>query len=206
MGKKDPTTNGFSIVTCCGTGATGAGEKDKGRSVWAMGGGNTADQFAYVRALTAAQAKLVAKKGFVLTAVVRVLQGSGPAYSAASPVTIGDSFLDDGKVRWEIDVGTNANGDPVVVLPNTVGGSGPGGAVLSAGASYVLTNAGSSYNTYQLVVKSGAASLYVNGTQVLTGYTGETAFVSGSGLAFSINSGGQANYSQVGLTSTTMLP
>jgi hypothetical protein len=206
MGKGDPTKAGFDIVTCCGSGATGKGEKDKGLPVWAMGGGDTADQFAYARALTAAQANTIMKKGFVLTVIARVIQGSAPPYSDTTPTTIADSNLDNGQARWEIDLGVNADGDPVVVLPNTNDNSGEGGSILSYGASYVLTGAGSSYNAYQLVVKAGTASLYVNGAQVLTGYTGNTSFVSDAGLVFSVNSSGQANYNLVDLTSTTKLP
>ncbi len=206
MGEKDPTKSGFDVVTCCGSGAAGVGKKDNGVPVWAMGGGDTADQFAYARALTTAQANTIAKKGFVLTVVERVIQGSAPAYTQSTPTTIGDSNLDNGQVRWEIDVGINADGDPVVVLPNTNDNAGPGGAVESYGASYVLTGAGSSYNKYQLVVKSGTASLYVNGNRVLTGYTGNTSFVGDLGLVFSVNSGGEANYNLVDLTSTTKLP
>ena len=205
-GKQDPTTNGFTVVTCCGSGAGGAGEKDKGTPVWAMGGGDTADQFGYSRAPTAAQTKTIAKKGFVLTVVERVIQASAPAYDPASPIIISAADLDDGKVRWEMDVGVNAAGDPVVVLPNSDDNSGPGNSIDSYGASYVLTGAGSSYNKYQLVVKAGTASLYVNGQQVLSGYTGNTSFVGDLGLVFTVNSGGAVNYNLVDLTSTTMLP
>ena len=205
-GKRNPATNAFSVVTCCGTGANGVGKKDLGLPVWAMGGGDTGDQFGYLRALTPAQAKTVSKKGFVLTVVERVIQGSGPAYGATTPITIGDSDYDDGTVRWEIDVGVNSAGDPVVVLPNTLDNMGPGNTIQSHGAQYTLTGAGSSYNRYQLAVQSGSATLYVNGKQVLTGYTGNTSFVSGNGVVFTVNSGGKANYNLVGLTSTTILP
>ena len=206
MGEKDPTKNGFSVLTCCGSGATGAGENDDGTPVWAMGGGDIPDQFAYVRALTTDQANIIEKKGFVVTVVARIIQGFAPAYSQATPVTIGNSFLDNGQVRWEMDIGLNASGDPVVVLPTSHDNSGPGGSIQSYGASYVLTGAGGSYNDYQLVVKSGKGSLYINGKKVLTGYTGDTSFVSDAGLAFTVNSGGQTNYNLVNLTSTTKLP
>jgi hypothetical protein len=206
-GKSNPLKHRFAIVTCCGSGATGKGKMDHGVPVWAMGAGDTGDQFGYARPLTAGQTKTITKKGFVLTVIARVIQGSAPVYSQSTPVTIGDSLVDaTSSVRWEMDIGIDADGDPVVVLPNTIDNAGPGGSVESYGASYVLTGAGSSYNKYQLVVQSGTASLYVNGTQVLTGYTGETDYVSNAGVVFTVNSGGRTNYNLVELTSTTTRP
>ncbi len=202
----NPTTNGFTLVTCCGAGATGVGKIDNGTPVWALGGGDTADQFGYARALTGAEAGAIAAKPFVVTVSVRVLAGSAPAFSQATPVTIADSFLDNGKVRWEMDIGVNANGDPVVVLPTSHDNNGSGGAILSHGASYVLTGAGNSFNRYQLLVAAGKASLYINGNRVMTGYTGDTSFVGNTGLAFSTNSGGQSDYNLVELSSTLVLP
>ena len=202
----NPTKNGFTAVMCCGSGAIGAGKNVNGTNVWAMGGGDSADQFAYARALTTAQAGAVAKNPFVVTAAVQVLPGSVPAYTQTSPVVIAQSLLDNGQVRWEMDIGVDASGDPVVVLPNSHNNSGPGGTILSNGASYVVKGAAASFNRYQLVVSSGKASLYVNGNRVLTNYTGDTSFVSNAGLVFAVASGGQANYNLVELSSTANLP
>ena len=97
-----------------------------------------------------------------------------------------------------MDISVDADGDPVVMLPDAINSSGLGNSILSFGASYALAGAGGRYHSYQLVVKAGSGSLYVNGAQVLTGYTGNSSFVSDAGMVFTVNSGRQANYNLSG--------
>jgi hypothetical protein len=126
----DPTTEGFGTVefSCCGSAAPLS--NDLGLPAWSIGPGSSSWQFGYDSgALTPAEKAAMATNGFVLTVVARVLQGSAPAYSSGSPITIGAAVVDTGSVRWEIDLGLDASGDTVVVLPNAIDDAGPGGAI-----------------------------------------------------------------------------
>jgi hypothetical protein len=197
----DPVAEGFSALSCCGSGSTGSPlSNDQGLPAWSIGGGTLGSQYGYLSGgLTSTQQAAIATNGFVLTIVDRVIQGTAPAYTTIAPVTIAGADLDTGVVRWEIDLGLDASGNTVVVLPTTVNAGGPGGAIEEPGASDTLTVAGNGYNTYQLIEAPGAstASLFVNGVEEFSGYTGETAFVLDRGLEFSAFSGGQGNFNLV---------
>jgi hypothetical protein len=67
---------------------------------------------------------------------------------------------------------------------------------------------GNGYNTYQLDVNAGetAASLWVDGTEVATGYTGNTSFVVDRGLEFAAFSGGQGNFNMESLSIPVGVP
>ena len=141
--------------------------------------------------------------GFTLTLVARAIQNTAPTWSAASQIAVaGANVIFDG-LRWEIDLGIDASGDTVVILPNSHDNNGPGGSILESGASHVLAGSDSNYNTFQLVYDptSKLANLFVNGTEELTGYTGDTSFVGAWGLAFYAVSGGQGNFNLAEVTS-----
>jgi len=171
-------------------------------------GGDSGDQFGYYSGpLTSQQQADVANNGFVLTLVGRVIQGTAPAYTTVAPVTIAGADFDTGVVRWEFDLGLDANGNTVVSLPTTVS-VGPGGVIEETGASYTLTVAGNGYNTYQLIEAPDAstASLFVDGVEEFSGFTGETAFIHDQGLVFSAYSGGQGNFNLVSLSTDSTVP
>jgi len=200
----DPATEGFHTNTYQNDSTEGPIANDLGHAVWSIKNLDTASQFSYQSgALTAAQSADAAKNGVTLTLVARVLPGvSSARYTASQPITLAGAFYDNGSVRWEIDLGLNAQNDVVVILPTSINDSGPGGSILAFGASYTLKGLGDGYNTYQLTVdpKTSLASLYVNGVEVLEKYTGETAFVKNAGLTFDAFSGGQGSFSLVQLS------
>jgi len=113
-----------------------------------------------------------------------------------------------GSLRWDIGIGLDSGGDTVAVLPNTVDGFGPGTSVREFGSSYTLTGSGSTYNSYELVFdpNTDTAALWVNGTQVLTDYTGDTSYVGNDGLVVGGVSGGQVNFSFAELTVASSPP
>jgi hypothetical protein len=177
---------------------------DLGRPAWSIGSGSSGWQYGYLSgALSSAEKLEMQTDGFTLTVVMRVLPGVAPAYSAGLPVTIAGANVDTGSVRWEIGVGLDAAGDAVVVLPNTLDNAGPGYSIREFGASYVLPGSG---NQLRVAPGEAAASLWVNGNDVLNGYTGNTSFVGDRGLVFGAFSGGQGNFNQVGLSVPTGVP
>ena len=189
-----PASEGFTNSSCCGSGATGFPIKnDLGRHAWSMGGGNSGEQFYYYQVPTTAQSHALSR-GFKMTLVARVIQGIATPYSADSPIGIAGTTYDTGSLRWDIDLGIDANGDTVVILANSTNASGPGGEVEEIGPSYTLVGSGSTYHTYELDESGGTASLYVDGVEVITGYTGNATNVSNKGLYFGVNSGGTVNY------------
>jgi PEP-CTERM motif-containing protein len=210
----DPMTEGFTTVGCCGHGNLSNGStpdqtagpiaNDLGLPAWSIGGGSPGSQLGYESGtLTPLQQAQISTNGFVLTEVARVIQGPIPVFYSNGSAILGGALYDNGTVRWHIDLSLDSNGDTVVVLPNSVNNAGPAGVVQAPGLSHTLTGLGNGYETYQLVEAPGAttASLFVNGVEVLSGYTGDTTFVSAepNSLVFSGLSGGTANFDLVSL-------
>ena len=100
----------------------------------------------------------------------------------------------NGVKSYQMHFGTTALNEPIVVLADGVG---PG-----TGATYTLTG-GSGYNTYDLTYSqsAGSAALSVNGSPVLSGYTGitTTQFLLAWGSGASTDTG-QGNYASVSLS------
>jgi hypothetical protein len=149
-GSADPITEGFSVWANIGTSTVQPVRNDGGYEAWAITGLTPFQQYAYYSGpLNATQQSEIAKQGFVLTVVERVLQGIAPVYSPANPAIIGVVAVSTGSQRFDIDFGVDGNGDTVVVLPDNAYYS--GNSVVTPGASFTLTGSGSSYHAYQLV-------------------------------------------------------
>ena len=94
-----------------------------------------------------------------------------------------------------LEFGIDSNGDPTVQTS-------------SLGPVFVLTNAGSTYNNYQLIYNAteDAASLWVNGTKELNNITGNLEYGGSWGLFWGEfqgpSSGSQANWNLVSLEAT----
>jgi hypothetical protein len=209
----DPTTEGFTEVGCCGHGDLSNGStpdqtvgpilNDLGLPAWSIGGGSPGSQLGYQSTLTQQQQALISTNGFVLTEVARVIQGPMPVFYTNGSAIISTAFYDTGTLRWEISLSLDSNGDTVVVLPDSVNNAGPAGVVQAPGLSDTLTGLGNGYETYQLVQAPGAttANLFVDGVEILSGYTGNPTFTAGfTGLEFAGLSGGQANSNFVSLS------
>ena len=201
QGATDPTTEGFAVVTILAPSTVGPLASDLGLPAWRITGSAQSSQYDYeAPGLTSSQQTDIASQGFTETLVARVLQnGLAPAYSSADPATIGGSWVGYAGVRWSIILGLNSNGDTVVVLSTTADNGGPGESIRSFGPSYTLTGSGSTYHTYQLEYNpvTHLADLSVDGTVVLTNYSGDTSFYGNSALTFGAASGGQANFNSV---------
>jgi hypothetical protein len=215
----DPTTEGFTTVGCCGHGNLSNGStpdqtagpiaNDLGLPAWSIGGGSPGSQLGYQSPLTQQQQALISTNGFVLTEVARVIQGPMPVYYSNGSAIISSAYYDTGTLRWEISLSLDSNGDTVVVLPNSINNAGPAGVVQAPGLSDTLTGVGNGYETYQLEQAPGAttASLFVNGVEVLSGYTGNPSFTEGFiGSSFAGLSGGQANFNFVSLSAGIPVP
>jgi hypothetical protein len=205
QGSTNPLTEGFGTVSFGASSTTGPLSNDLGLAAWQISGSGQSAQFGYESgALSAAQKADIASQGFTLTFTARVVQGLAPAYDSTNHITIGGSFLDTGSKRFEVELGLNANGDTVAVLPTSIDNGGPGESIRAPGQSFTLTGSGSSYHTYSLVYNptTQTADLFVDGVDRLQGYAGHTSFVGNVGLVWSAFSGGQGNFNFVEVSST----
>ncbi|MEI2774357.1 MAG: CARDB domain-containing protein [Candidatus Competibacter sp.] len=179
---------------------------DLGYPAWSVSGLALPSQFIYQSgALNAAQKADINSQGFTLTLRGRVLQGSAPAFDVYNTV-IGWVSLDTGTRRYDLALGVNSSGNTVAVLVTNLDGLGPGPSVRGFGSTYALNDA--SYHTYDLVFNPQAqsASLFIDGVERLSGYTGSPNLLADRGLYFGATSGGGMNFNLVRLTSPAVVP
>jgi hypothetical protein len=199
----DPTTEGFTAVSFNTPSTVGPIPSDLGLPAWSITGSDQTSEFGYASpSLTGAQQAAIAANGFTLTLVARAIQNVAPAFTSSMETWVAGATVNYGGLRWIIALGIDAAGDTVVFLPTTYGLE-PGGSVAGDGPSYTLVGSGSSYNTYQLAYDptTGLANLFVNGTEEIAGYAGDTSFVLSDAADFDAVSGGQGNFNFVELAS-----
>ncbi len=200
----DPTTQGFSAFVSVPPAPQVFGPiaNDLGYPAWSISGLGLSSQFGYLSgALTAAQRADINSQGFTLTLRGRVLQGNAPAFDAGYNTVIGWALLDTGSRRYDLVLGVNSSGNTVAVLVTYYDAAGPGGSTRGYGPTYALNDAG--YHTYDLVFnpQTQSASLFIDGVERLSGYTGHTNYLNDYGLIFGATSGGGMNFNLVRLTS-----
>ena len=146
----DPVSQGWSIITCCGSNRQGNAINDLGLSAWSISGGDVSSQFAYnFGTLSASQQDEISKTGFTFTIVDRVERDQSPANDFKN-IVIAGPLVDDGRRRWAIDLGIDNNGNTVLISPDSVDASyyQSEGSVVATGANYIIN--GNAYQTYQL--------------------------------------------------------
>ena len=203
----DPTTAGFRAIVAVGP-APQVNEpiaNDLGFPAWSISGLGLSSQFAYsFGTLSAEQKADLASEGFTLTLRGRVLQGNAPAYDAGFNTVIGGAIVDTGSKRYDLFLGINSSGNTVAVLITEFDAFGPGGSIRGFGPSYTLNDAG--YHTYELIFnpQTQSASLFIDGAEGISGYTGHTQFLIGE-PRFGAISGGGMNFNLVRLASPNAL-
>ena len=179
----DPTTEGWSFLAGAGASPTVGAVSDTGFDAWLVDDNASAlgDFGWYQFAPTTSQINQGNSLGWTLRARLRVVDI--PDTPGGSP---GVSYR-DGATGWQMHFGTEADGDPIVEL-------------LGGGGSFTIQGTGGGYHLYELVYdpNAGSADLFVNGSEVLSNYTG---FVNSDELVlwggFSSFDVGQANYNLV---------
>jgi hypothetical protein len=203
QGSTDPATEGFSTSTFGAPSTEGPLSNDQGLPAWFIAGTGQSAQFAYVSPmLTPAQQAAITTQGFVMTMTARVLQGMAPAYDSTNHVVIGGMDFTFAGKRWEVDLGLNASGDTVAVLPTSIDNGGPGLSIRAPGPNFTLVGSGSSYHTYQLAYNptTQLADLFVDGVDRIQNYGGHTSFENPNvGLVWGAFSGGQGNFNLASL-------
>ena len=111
----------------------------------------------YRASLTPDEALRASTSNWLLRARLRVVDFDD---SPAGAVKLDYS---DSQITWRLAFGSTGSGDPIVSLGDGI-----------TNPSHTITGAGSTYNLYELAYDplSQTADLFVNGTLVITGYTG----------------------------------
>lgn len=202
-GTTNPIAEGFTVLSCCGSATAGPVNNDLGQATWSISASSTASQFGYQSgALTADQKNGILADGFSMSFTARAVRSLAPAYEPLNHVILLAVYLDNGVRRFDVDIGINAQGDTVVVLPTSIDAHGPGASIRAPGQSFTLVGSGSTYHDYVLNYNptTQLASLSVDGNQELTGYAGHTSFVENRGLVWAAVSGGIGNFANVSVS------
>lgn len=200
QGNSDPTDEGWSqnpqdIADLTGITAEGVtNDTDEGFDAWKVADQSSSELIYYQQDLTPQQEQDANSNGWIMRVRLRVL-------GASDTVDYGVTyFFDDavGGKRWGMTFGTDAEGDPEVIL---LPGSGPGRVVADRSNNGIT---GSGYHLYELAYDAATetASLTIDGgpTATLTGFEGgavsaTTSRVFWGGIANSTT--GEANYNLV---------
>jgi hypothetical protein len=200
QGSKNPTSEGFSLWPYNG-GISAGSLVEAGHSGWDIK--SLPDPFSELLQalydsgpLTGSQLTALNSQGWVMSLAGRVI--SGPMFDSSTSHASAIATLGMGSIRYDIEVGLNNRGDTVVTLA-TGATINPDQTLSTPGLSYILPGSGSSYHEYDLVYDAGTrrASLYVDGTQRITGYTGYDTGNSNTGnygLLFGSLNEGNANF------------
>ncbi len=159
-GDINPTTEAW---TALGSGSTVMPVNDSGTPAWSIVNNSPADTGAYEVIPTIPQVT-DASLGWSYCVTLHVTDpGLTPAGSMLA-------IYRDGARSYQMHFGSDANGNPLVLLSDGTGGG-------TGGAQYTVTGS-KGFNIYELIYSPTAysvpnsATLYVNGAVALSGYTG----------------------------------
>ena len=185
-GANDPTTEGFGSY---GTGQAGGVINDLGYNAWVT-------PWAYRSSRGyGASINNIADVNWILSVTVRIATTNTDPGIFSAIVDTGASS----SPLFSLQFGSDSSGNPIV---ETGGSNG-------IQYNYTLTDAGSTYNNYQLVYDAGTetANLWVNGTEELSGIAGRfgptsASFGWGGNSSYQTSGTSQANWSLVSLEIT----
>jgi len=174
------------------TAATGPITGDFGKSAWMIDDstGDAGSPFAYYQELSAARAEVAMQLGWTMSMQVRAANAPDTV-----PGSVGVWFA-TGSRRFEMLLGAQVDGDPVVYLPEDGGES----------RQYAVEGGGGGYHTYELIYDPVAqgGTLLVDGRHALFGYGGSATADARPHVAWGSMSAadtGEGRYSFVQFTS-----
>ena len=161
LGDADPTTEGWTEIPGAGGGVTVGPINDGGTAAWFVDDNSVADDstFLYHQTISTTDIADGNSLGWTLSTTLRVASDESLSFDG-SPFTT----YADGTRAWRMFFGLDASGDTQIRL-KTGDTTGP-----------VYTISGNStYNTFSLRYDpiASSADLFVNGTEVISGYVGE---------------------------------
>ena len=178
----DPTSQGFSLWSFNGTGASNIITNDSGYNALQLTS-NTI-QYAYTAPLPASVLNNALVQGWSLDATARIVSG---ITGEADGVILADFSANQ---RFDITLSTNSNGAAVVTLDQSYNlGSNPW--FQPVGQNYIINGSANSYHNYDLIFnpQTQSATLYVDGVNAISGYTGYSSNTSDMVYFGAVNSG-----------------
>jgi hypothetical protein len=176
-----------------------------GLEAWSVAAGQTSQVYYLSGSLPPVQIADIASKGFELTLTARILQDSAPTYDATTPYVFAFADYQSSSRRFDIVLGVNSQGETVVVLPDYFVVNGV--TTQAFGANFTVTDS-AEYHTYQLAYypNTQLADLFVDNTEVIQNYAGNTMYLNNWGLGWGVTNGGQGNFNFVQLSSPVPIP
>jgi hypothetical protein len=190
QGATDPTTEGFSLWPFNGGISTSALSNDMGLPAWSITSTPPGSQQAAYN-FPALSASALLSQGFTMSLEARAV--SGAVYSTPTNQPIAAAIVGLATVRFDLELGLDANGNTIAILANTVGLNGDGSFNLP-GAS--VTVPGNGYHLYQLAYNpaSHTADLFIDGVDRIQGYQGHSEGNLFTGFYFGALDHGTANF------------
>jgi hypothetical protein len=175
QGEADPTTESFSLWPFNGGISASPVANDMGRSAWSISSLSPgSQQAAYLHDFTAADQTALLSQGFTVSLVARAVSGpvyASPTFEPIAAAIVG--FFNSGgpDLRYDLELGLDAQGNTVAILANSIGVNGDGSFNVP-GASAVVS--GNGYHLYQLAFNpiSQTADLFIDGVDRIQGYQG----------------------------------
>jgi hypothetical protein len=192
QGATDPTTEGFGLWPFNGGISTSAISNDMGLPAWSITSTPPgSQQAAYNATLSAAQESALLTQGFTVSLEARAV--SGAVYSTPTNEPTAATILGLSTVRYDLELGLDANGNTIAILANSVGLNGDGSFNIP-GAS--VTVSGNGYHLYQLAYNpvSQTADLFIDGVDRIQGYQGHSEGNLFAGFYFGALDHGTANF------------
>lgn len=188
-GNTDPTSQGW---VDSGGSQTASPVTEMGVDAWSVDDSSTAGGSfkAYLHQLSNAQISQAMSQGWTLSTRVRVVDVDDTVDFSVSANFNADT------INYGFAFGSQADGDPIVMLPTSFDG------LVPDGLAFALEGSGGGYHQYDLVFDpdSNTADLFVDGIERISDYGGYT-FVSGeeriSWGAQQSNSIGHGNFNSV---------
>lgn len=217
-GDTSPTTENFGLWPFNGSISVAALPHDHGHAAWQIANSGSTNEQAYYNllggtggydsggsGLTAPQIKSINKHGFTVSLRARLVQGPIYISGGTNLFSIGATVAGFNDMRYDIDLGSDGNGNTLVILPTLTSFNNVVFTATPFGAPLLIEGTG--YHLYQLSFDptTQLATLYVDGAEQVVGYPGSSvsggATANNYGLAFGSVNDATGNFALVKLVS-----
>jgi hypothetical protein len=214
QGDTNPTTENFGLWPFNGGIATSPLANDLGMAAWQIANsGSTNEQAFYNQlggtgpfdpggsGLTQAEINAINSQGFTMSLEARMVQG--PTYNPSGLFSVDITVAGFNGSRYDIQLGSDGNGNTLVILPSATAFDGTHFTSTSFGSPLLVT--GNGYHLYQLSYDptTGQAALFVDGVERVSDYLGSAvsggATANNYGLAFGSTNNATGNFALASL-------
>jgi hypothetical protein len=194
-GAGNPNSEGFSPVYDFGAYESfDANDNGSGFAAWQLAKPVSSVQKGYEYVLTNSEIQEANDVGWFVRARIRVATANdAPDYSVSV-------LYSNGLKRFDLVLGSDANGDPIAKLVDFFTGDGQN----ATGSTYTFTGGGSGFHVYEMQYDqlNTSVDLFIDGVERISNYLGHTVFVPSPRLdfgAFGAEGTGDGRYNEVAL-------